>query len=168
MLAITWGLGGIGLILGGALVRLTPWALDLRDHELGVGHWLFGAAWVAFMAYTEGYRGFQGRFSPTVVARAWALAADPRPHHLALAPLFCMGFFHATRKRRITAWALTLGIAGVVAVVKQLPQPWRGLVDMGVLVGLSWGAISIALLTADAVRRGAPPGDPQLPEGGTG
>ena len=30
-----------------------------------------------------------------------------------------------------------------VLVVRQLPQPWRGIVDGGVVVGLSWGTLAI-------------------------
>jgi hypothetical protein len=57
-----------------------------------------------------------------------------------------MGLMHATKKRQITSWSVTLGVASVVAVVKKLPYPWRNIIDAGVVAGLTWGSISIALL----------------------
>lgn len=57
-----------------------------------------------------------------------------------------MGLLHATRKRQIVSWSVSLGVAGIVAAVKQLPYPWRNIVDAGVVVGLSWGSASILVL----------------------
>ena len=34
-------------------------------------------------------------------------------------------------------------IIGFVLIARQLPQPWRGIVDAGVVVGLGLGIISI-------------------------
>ena len=99
--------------------------------------------WVAFNAYSEGYRGFHRNFSPRVIARAQHLHAHPRALHVALAPLYCMGLVHATRRRLITSWSLTLGIVAIVVAVRQLAQPWRGIVDAGVVVGLAIGVLSI-------------------------
>ena len=59
-----------------------------------------------------------------------------------------MGYFHAKQKTRITAVALTLGIVLLVTLVGYLPVPWRGLVDCGVVLGLSYGILSFAALTA--------------------
>jgi hypothetical protein len=158
-LALVWGLGGVVAILASALVRLSPKVLTAFDMSLGVGHFVFAAVWVAFMLYSEGYRGFQLRFSPTCAARAWHLAEHPRPLHLLLAPLFCMGFFHASRRRLMTSWILTSMIVGVVLVVHRMPQPWRGLIDLGVVAGLSYGAVSLLVIA----RQGPGRADPQLP-----
>jgi len=61
-----------------------------------------------------------------------------------------MGYFHAKRKTRITAICLTLGIVLLVVLVRYLPTPWRGLVDFGVVLGLSYGILSFAASTAQA------------------
>ena len=60
------------------------------------------------------------------------------------APLFAMGFFHATRATKITAYVLTLAIVVLVILVHRLDQPWRGIIDAGVVVGLGWGVLSLA------------------------
>lgn len=164
-LAIVWGLGGVLLLLSSAFFRLSPLTAEALSMELTAVHWAFLSFWLPFMAYSEGYKGFQLKFSPRVVARAWHLSRAPRPLHLLFAPVFCMGYFHASRRRKITSWAISVGIVGLVALVKLLPQPWRGLVDLGVLLGLGWGALAIVILAIQALRRGGISVDPQLPEG---
>ncbi|MBD3817020.1 MAG: hypothetical protein IE913_11365, partial [Halothiobacillus sp.] len=52
---------------------------------------------------------------------------------------YCMGYIHATRKRRIVAISVTTGIIVLIVAVHWLPQPWRGIVDMGVVSGLIYG-----------------------------
>lgn len=130
--------------------------------DLTAWHWGFAVGWTIFMAYSEGYRGFQLRFSPTVVARAWHLAEGGRPHQLLLAPAFCMGFFHASRRRLLTSWILTAAIISLIIGIRFLAQPWRGLIDLGVVVGLLWGSISIVIFAVLATQRPITT-DPQLP-----
>jgi hypothetical protein len=62
---------------------------------------------------------------------------------IVLAPLFCMGFFHATRQRMLTSWLVTSAIVALVIVVSHAPQPWRGIVDTGVVTGLGLGLASL-------------------------
>ncbi len=163
-LAILWGLSGVLLLLGSAVARLTPRALEALSMELTGLHWALTVPWVAFMAWSEGHRGFHQSFSPRVVARAWALSLRPRALHVLLAPVFCMGFFHGTRRRMLVSWLLTCAIVLLVLAVRLLPQPWRGLLDLGVVIGLSWGMVSIGAWTLRAVRAGGLDVDPQLPE----
>jgi len=163
-LTVLWGLGGVLLMLVRAISRLAPHAVDALGMPLDPVHVLFAVVWVAFMAIAEGYRGFQQRFVPMAVARAFHLADHPHTLRLVLAPLFCMGFFHGTARRLHVTWGLTLMIVALVALLRVTPQPWRGLVDLGVVVGLSWGAVAIVVQAAHAWRAGAP-GDPELPHG---
>ena len=74
-----------------------------------------------------------------------------------------MGLFHATKKRMIISWSVTVGVAGIVAAVKRLPYPWRNIVDAGVVAGLSWGCISIFVQYIKALVGGNVPADPMLP-----
>ncbi len=153
MLVFAWGVTGVMALLVQAVLRLTPQALQpLR--EGGMDFWQAGlyALWVLFAAYSEGYRGFQGRFSPRVVARAVYLAKHPTPLRVALGPLFCMSFFHATRRGLVAAWTVTILVAIAVIIVRQLPQPWRGIVDGGVVVGLTWGMIAIVINVVGVFR----------------
>ncbi|HEY5928009.1 MAG TPA: hypothetical protein VIV11_40260 [Kofleriaceae bacterium] len=158
-----WGIAGVVALLANAIYRLTPYALELAELSLGTVELVALVGWIALNAYSEGYRGFQRMFSPRVVARAQALDADPRPWLVVLAPLYCMGLVHATRKRLIISWVLTLAIVAIVVVVRRLDQPWRGIIDAGVVVGLAWGAISIVYFAARSVAGHTMPVSPDLP-----
>lgn len=135
----------------------------------------------ALMAYAEGFKGFQKKFSPLVVKRALTLdaTADPAgdgggqqqqrrrrragPLRLLLAGPYSMGLFHATKKRKTLSWGLTAGVMCLVQVVKRLPYPWRSIVDAGVVVGLSYGSLSICVIWARALMGRPPSIDPALP-----
>jgi hypothetical protein len=92
------------------------------------------------------------------------LASHPRPLHVALAPFFCTGLFHATRRRMIASWLLYAGIIALILAVRALDQPWRGMVDAGVVVGLSWGAVSILIYYVRALAGHPPAVSPELPD----
>lgn len=157
LMILAWGIGGVIGLLGNAVLRLWPLATaPIRDGSLTPGLWAIYALWILFMAYTEGYRGFHRAFSPRVIVRGLWLAKHPRPHLVVLAPLVCMGLLHATRKRKIVSWCILLGVVGLVMAVRGLEQPWRGIVDGGVIVGLALGTLSILVHLARAFA-GAPP-----------
>jgi len=119
-------------------------ALELANSSMSQVHWLALAFSIIYMGYAEGYKGFHLGFAPRVVVRARYLADNPRPLHVLLAPLFCMGYIYATRKRQIISFALTIMIICFVLIARTMPQPWRGILDAGVVVGLSLGVLSIA------------------------
>lgn len=119
-------------------------ALELENSPMTSLHWLALVFSVIYMAYAEGYKGFHLGFAPRVVVRARYLADNPRPLHVLLAPLFCMGYIYATRRRQLLSFALTVMIICFVLIVRSIPQPWRGIVDAGVVVGLGLGVLSIA------------------------
>jgi len=159
-----WGTFGVVAILGQAIYRLTPLAIaPFAEHMVELEHMAVAAVWTATMLFMEGYNGFQRRFSPRVVARAFHLARNPRPLFVALAPLFCFGFFHATRRRMITAYAFLIGIVALVIAVHQLDQPWRGVVDTGVVAGLLWGEIAILVFFVRALSGRSLPVPPDVP-----
>jgi hypothetical protein len=158
-----WGILGVLALLGQAMYRLTPLALDLVDHALEPLQIAVLVAWCAFMIYSEGYRGFQQKFSPRVVARAQHLSEHPRPLFVVLAPLYVIGLVHATRKRLISSWAVSLAIIGLVLIVRQLDQPWRGIIDAGVVLGLAWGAVAIVYFVARAFGGHAMPVPSDVP-----
>jgi len=157
LLAAAWGILGVAALLSNALERLAPMAGEaLSGGQFGAAHWVALAACVGFMGFFEGYRAFQRGFCPRVVSRALHLAAHPRPLHVLLAPLYCMGLVHASRRRLTVSWSLTLGIVCLVVAVRMLAQPWRGIVDAGVVVGLGWGLVSLLALALRAAA-GRPP-----------
>lgn len=94
------------------------------------------------MGYSEGYKGFQKSFSPRVAARANYLRDHATWIRAIFAPAFCMGFFDSTRKRKIVLWVLLIAVTSFVILFQFIPQPWRGVLDLGVVFGLSWGLIA--------------------------
>lgn len=152
--ALLWGLGGFVLLMGFALWRLVPLSLEAFTYPWGWTHVvLFGANLLA-MAWFEGYKGFQKAFSPRLAARCHHLLHHASWGQALLAPLVAMGFIHASKRRMITAWALTAGIVLVVLLYRQLPQPWRGILDAGVVLGLAWGLVATLAHVVRALRSG--------------
>ena len=147
-----WGVVGVSLLLAFAVYRLSIIAIDAFSYEFEWYHWLVLIGNSIFMAHSEGYKGFQQGFSPRVAARARYILKNPRLLHVVTAPLFCMSFFYATRRRLIVAYAMTLGIIALVVVFNQISQPWRGILDAGVVVGLSWGIASLIWFSIEALN----------------
>ncbi len=158
-----WGFSGVVALLGCAIWRLAPRALEAFQSPLTGWQWTFLVGFAIFMLVAEGYRGFQKKFSPRTAARVKHLRDHPRPLHVLLAPAFCMGYFHAKRKTQVVAICLTLGIVLLVVLVRLLPSPWRGIVDFGVVLGLSYGIASFAVFTAQALCERDYPHSPELP-----
>ena len=159
-----WGILGVSFILGNAVWSLAPLAFaPFIQNDLAIWQWVLYVIWVIFMGYSEGYRGFQKAFCPRVVRRAWTLNSSSPPLHIILAPLYSMGYFHATRKRKIVSWSITTAIVGLVLTVKLLPYPYRHIVDGGVVFGLSHGLICLLLFSARAFRGSMPQVSPELP-----
>lgn len=161
-----WGILGVLALLGQALWRLAPLTVDAVQAGLTPLQWGVMTIWIVVMAHAEGYRGFHRRFSPRVVARALWLREHPTGIKAIVAPLFCMSLFGATRKGMMVARILVVGILGLILLVRTLPQPWRGMIDAGVVVGLGIGVASIVGYAARALLSGTPPPiAPDLPEG---
>ncbi len=140
----SWGVLGVSVLLFRALYQLTPFALEaVASSALGPVHWIVLAAWVAFNAYAEGYVGFHQKFSPRVVERALHLGRNRTPLRVLLAAPYCIGLFSAPRRTMITSWVFVFVIAALVFGVRHVPQPWRGIIDAGVVVGLGIGLISL-------------------------
>jgi hypothetical protein len=158
-----WGVLGVLAMLGQAFTRLGPRALEAYTMGLTPVQLVVLAGWTGFMIYSEGVRGFHRRFSPRVVARALWLRDHPRPLFVAIAPLFCMSLLHASKRGLVVARVLVLAIVLLVIVVSQLPQPWRGIVDAGVVAGLAVGAASIMWFALRALAGTPPPIAPDLP-----
>ena len=158
-----WGLLGILALLLSAVLRLWPLVEDAFAHPLTWYHRVSLLAIALGMAYFEGYKGFQMAFSPRTAARARYLLHNPRPLHVILAPLFCMGYFYATKRRKITSISLTLGIVILIVMMRFVAQPWRGIVDLGVVVGLAWGIVSLLAFSIQSLGEDTYPYEPEVP-----
>lgn len=163
-----WGAFGVCAYLGYGVAKVVPIVVEGLGSVTELWQWGLLAVTLLFFAYVEGYKGFQLGFSPRVVSRAWVVSEenDELPlWHKALAPAFCIGYFHGTTKRVITSWAVTTGIFLVVVGVRQLENPYRAIIDAGVIVGLVWGIVSIIVLFFQSLQTDSPPEyDPSLPE----
>ena len=142
MAAAIWGAMGLVALLGYAIVRLASVVADGMGHHWGWQHIAVAAGNTVFMAWSEGYRGFQLRFSPRSAARVKWLAQHANAMQTVLAPLFVMGYFGTTRRRMIGVYLLTGFILAAIAVIHGLAQPWRAALDIGVVVGLAWGLVT--------------------------
>jgi hypothetical protein len=159
-----WAVAGFSLLILFAITRLGTISLDSLNYEFQWFHWLALLISVVAMAYSEGYKGFQLKFSPRFAARCHHLRYNPTTLHLILAPLFCMGFFHTTRTRKIATFALTLMILCFIQIAHFLPQPWRGILDLGVVTGLIWGLLSLYVNLIKAFGSDNFNHPPELPE----
>ncbi len=159
-----WGTLGILTLLGSAVYRLAPRALEAIQSGLTPIQWIILILWTIFMGRSEGYKGFQKKFSPRTAARVHHLSTHPNLLHTLLAPLFGMGYFHATKKTKIIAYAFTIGIICLVLLVRLAPQPWRGIIDTGVVFFFSWGIIAFLIFVIRAFLNGKPDHSPEVPE----
>lgn len=156
-LTFLWGLVGVLALFGRALVRLVPMAWQpIADGSLSPLHVALYVAWVIFNAYGEGYRAFQKSFCPRVVGRALHLAQHPKALHVLLAPLYCLSLFHANRRGLTVAWVMLVIITLLVWLLRITPQPWRGIIDGGVVVALAWGVVALLVMGFQALL-GTPP-----------
>jgi hypothetical protein len=158
-----WGSIGVLSLLIFSVVRLSNIALEFFVYPVHIWHWLALVVWVVFMAYSEGYKGFQQAFSPRVAARLIWLRQNPKAWLVVLAPLYAMGFIYASKKRIIISYSILIMVLVFVTIAVNLPQPWRPIVDAGVVVGLLWGATVTGWYIFVAIRTDTSLVNPELP-----
>jgi hypothetical protein len=64
----------------------------------------------------------------------------------------------------IKSWSLAATMIVLSKVMKKLPHPWLAVADIGVVAGLSFGAVSIVIKTIQALFGNLPQVDECLPE----
>ncbi len=164
LMILGWGVGGVLGLLTNAVLRLWPLAVEpIQSGSMTPTLWAVAVVWIFFMGYTEGYRGFHRAFAPRVVVRARWLSEHPRGYLVVLAPLFCMGLIHATKVRKIVSWSILVGVLCLVMLVRGLEQPWRGIIDSGVVIGLGIGALSVLFHLIRSFLGRAPQIPPDVP-----
>lgn len=164
ILGVIWGVIGFGLLLGSAIFRLSGRIFEVEYGHLHTMHILFLVGFTLFMLLTEGYGGFHQRLSPRFASRAKRLLDKPKFFHVLFAPFFCIGYFHATKRRIISSFSLTLMIILLIVLVSHMAQPWRGLLDIGVVSGLLFGIVSLVVTIFNVLILGREAADPELPE----
>ena len=76
---------------------------------------------------------------------------------------FVMSLYHSQRRQKIVSYTFIVVLVALILAVRALPQPWRGIIDGGVVVGLGLGALSVVHFWVRGLR-GDPPPAPDLPE----
>lgn len=159
-----WGIGGIVLLLGSAAWRLLWASKPAWPELLKPGYAAIALVWLLLLGYVKGYRLLGQRLVPRVVCRAHYLRQHPAPMHwwCLLAPLFCMGYFHSTRRRLCSSWGISTGIVVLVILLQHLVQPWRSIIDLGAAASLALGAVAL-LWQSRYLSRGLPRVSPDIP-----
>ena len=162
---VLWAIFGFLAFMLYAIFKLALISIEALDYDIDALHLFVFLANLAFMGYSEGYRGFQLAFSPRFAARARYLATSrPNLSKSLLAPLFCMCFFDAPKRRLVSIWLLTLMIISFVILFRYIPHPWRGILDAGVVFGLSWGLLATLYCLYQAFSDKHYSVDPELAE----
>jgi len=161
-----WGVIGCMLLISTGVYRVLPHAIEpvWPTYTLRVWELALYVGFIVFQAWTEGYKGFQQGVVPRILARAQWLTDHPRRVHPLVAPFFVTGLFGMTRRALIVRYVFIFVIVGVIVAMKFVPQPWRGIVDAGVVVGLMWGVVAMGVGLARMFRGWTPDADPQVPE----
>ena len=141
-LAPSWAIVGFSGLMLWAIYRLALITVDALQMPMSVLAWALLIINTLFMAWSEGYRGFQQAYSPRFARRVVLLRTTESFPNMLLAPLFAMGFYGADPKRMRITYLIALLLVVVIIVFHQIPQPWRGVLDAGVVVGLSWGTLA--------------------------
>ncbi|MDT8305882.1 MAG: hypothetical protein RRC07_08100 [Anaerolineae bacterium] len=149
-----WGVGGVLLLVAVAMVKLAAPATEALSSPLRWFHWLAILLSVATLLYGKGYRGFYRTLAPLVGTRAAHLRAQPTAVRVLLAPLYCMGYFHSERRQQVVVVAMTAAMVGLIFLMRSLAQPWRGIVDTGIIAALAMGCGSIVLWSTPALVPG--------------
>jgi hypothetical protein len=159
-----WGVLGVVSVILNALKRLIPIAIQpFLQKDILPWQWMSYGVWIVYMIYVEGYKAFYLSFAPFIVKRAMLLHESPNILKYIFAGPYCMGLFSAQKRRLIISWAITIGVFGLVNVVKYLPYPYRSIVDGGVVAGLSVGTLSILFHFVMALLGKIPDIDPSIP-----
>ena len=153
LLGAIWGIVGVLFLIGYAVLRLEPVALDAFSYPLAWYHWLLLLLNTSVTLYFKGHFAFQKGLSPRVAGRARYLRSHPQALHLLLAPLFCMGYFHIVRRKQVITIITTLAMVMLIMGVRLLSQPWRGLIDVGILSALAWGFLTILVYSFQALTQ---------------
>lgn len=141
--AYWWAIVGVVALFVEAIVQLARRGVATVRAGLEPIEWLMLAALVVAFVWGEGVNALERRWVPRVVTRAAELRSGGRTIDRALAPIYAMSLIGAERKVLARAWVGVLLIVAAVLLVRALPEPWRGIIDLAVALALSWGLFAI-------------------------
>jgi hypothetical protein len=138
-----WGVGGAAALLAWAAVRLGARGADAIRGGLEPAQWLVFVALAVVFLYGEGVLALDRRWAPKVLARARRVSLGDRRALQVLAPLHAMGLVGGPAATAMRSWAGVVAVVGAVLLVRALPDPWRGMIDVAVALALAWGAAAL-------------------------
>ncbi len=141
-----YSIGGVIAIFSSAIYRLYPHVRESMSLEFSALNWIVLAAYLVVMIVGKGYFALHRGFVPRVINRSEQIISNGKLIDKILAPLYCMGFFKAPRKRMIISYVMIFFIVSFIVSASKIVQPWRGIIDLGVVVGLSLGILSLLFL----------------------
>jgi hypothetical protein len=155
LLARSWALAGLVLLLGRASVSLT-----LKGyHEVVAPGLLTPVEWMALagiallFVWGEGWMALHRKWAPRVAGRIRDLDAELGALGLVLAPLHAVGLVGAPRRTLVRTWSGVAAIVVAVVLVRQLAQPWQGMIKLGVAGALALGVVSLTVRVLDGGLR---------------
>lgn len=143
--ASAWALLGVAALFVEAIVNLGRRGLDTVRTGLDSWEWLALLLLTAAFVYGEGVRALQRKWAPRVLARSLAVAGERSLALRLLAPLYALMLVGAPRATLVRAWLGITAIVAAVLVVRALPAPWRGIIDLAVAAALLWGLGALLL-----------------------
>jgi len=150
-LIVLWAVGVVALTFIEAIARLGSRAWLTIAAGLSAPQWIGLIVATATLLYFEGYRALQLRFAPEVVQRAIACAHGSTSTSI-LAPLYALALCGPDRSAVIRGRLVGAGIVAAIVIVRQVPHPWRGVIDGGVAVALLWGLGALLIELRLALR----------------
>lgn len=136
-----WALLGVTAMFVEAVWRLGLRALNTLNAGLSVAEWTALGTMLAIFGYYEGFRALHQRFMPALVYRAFSIG--PGGPAALLAPFTALALVNVPKASLRHGWLAVALIVAAVFVVRQFPEPWRGIIDGAVAFALSIGLVSL-------------------------
>ncbi|MDT8369615.1 MAG: hypothetical protein RQ745_10445 [Longimicrobiales bacterium] len=149
-LARGWAVVGVVALLLRSAISLagTGWSTTVA-RGLSPWEWVGLCAVVGLFVWGEGVRALARVWVPFVMGRVRALGApgtSPRSElRYALAPLWVVGLVASERRILARAWTAVTAIVIAILLVRRTPDPWRGMIQLGVSGALLVGAATLAV-----------------------
>lgn len=143
--ARAWAVAGLALLLGRASVSLffKGYREVLDPPLLSNLEWGALALIVVLFAWGEGWMALHRKWAPRVAGRMRAIDERTPPHLLVFAPLHAVGLVGAPRRTLVRTWAGAGAIVVAIVAVRQMAQPWQGMIKLGVSLALAIGVVSL-------------------------
>ena len=139
--AAVWAMLGVAAMFVEAIGRLGARALNTSDAGLSVAEWTAMGTMLAIFGYYEGFRALHQRFMPALVHRAFSIG--PGALAAVLAPFTALALVNVPKASLRHGWLAVALIVAAVLIVRQFPEPWRGIIDGAVAFALTIGLGSL-------------------------